>query len=425
MFRKIILSIAAVAMSMSVAAPSFAASSGCADKYENESRFNPTELSDFQKCVFAWNGTESGTVGSNFWFIANGEYFYMPLANLQGLTRDTIRERMVSMIVVSGLETKIEGLRADLASAQQIADMVPMLQLTVSTHEVHIAQLQSNIEEVFEVYLSDYAGDIFDANGSLTTAASSALFQFLDDAVADEATIASIRAQFDADDISYTWDDDRTLSGNIRNLLVDHDFHYTQLATIKTEMEKQSFFNWNDLAGWSNNLTAFMNSVDQLEAKIERLDSIREATWTWNATDGIMTTTITVNGEVESIQGISNYSLNSDNPNYELTGDIGGIQSYDAEGNLHLDATMNFTNALTQTTIAGGGNVGVNIKNDGVQMAYITITIPNNTNAWDLIEIVAGEAYEAGYSAGYDAGYEAGYNAGYETGFRDGVASVQ
>ena len=32
------------------------ASSGCADKHENVTRFNPTELSDYQKCVYEHYG---------------------------------------------------------------------------------------------------------------------------------------------------------------------------------------------------------------------------------------------------------------------------------------------------------------------------------------------------------------------------------
>ena len=43
------------------------ASSGCSEKHENVSRFNPTELSDYQKCVFEWTSEKkSGTVGTSY-----------------------------------------------------------------------------------------------------------------------------------------------------------------------------------------------------------------------------------------------------------------------------------------------------------------------------------------------------------------------
>ena len=49
------------------------ASSGCADKHEKVTRFNPTTLSDYQKCVYDHYGKTSGVAGKFVWFAIDGE----------------------------------------------------------------------------------------------------------------------------------------------------------------------------------------------------------------------------------------------------------------------------------------------------------------------------------------------------------------
>ena len=55
-----------VVMGFIVLSPAHA-SSGCLDKHENVSRINPTELSDYQKCVHKHYGNDVGTVGDYIW----------------------------------------------------------------------------------------------------------------------------------------------------------------------------------------------------------------------------------------------------------------------------------------------------------------------------------------------------------------------
>ena len=63
-----------VVMGFIVLNPAYA-SSGCSEKHENVTRFNPTELSDYQKCVYEHYGRTSGQHGSFVWFAVDGEFY--------------------------------------------------------------------------------------------------------------------------------------------------------------------------------------------------------------------------------------------------------------------------------------------------------------------------------------------------------------
>ena len=98
-----------VVMGFIVLSPAHA-SSGCLDKHENVSRFNPTELSDYQKCVHEHYGNETGVVGKYIWMQHNGDYIYIPIADLAGKSEEAMVEVIVERIVI----VEIEAERADL-----------------------------------------------------------------------------------------------------------------------------------------------------------------------------------------------------------------------------------------------------------------------------------------------------------------------
>ena len=75
-----------VVMGFIVLSPAHA-SSGCADKHENVTRFNPTELSDYQKCVFEHYGKTSGEMGSFVWFAIDGEYYHIQQRTTSSMLR--------------------------------------------------------------------------------------------------------------------------------------------------------------------------------------------------------------------------------------------------------------------------------------------------------------------------------------------------
>lgn len=197
-----------------------AGSSVCSDHFENVSRFNPTDLSDFQKCVYMSNGTTSGVHGSFFWAEVGGEHYYLPVKDIAGKSKQKIEEMMIDLIIVGQFKAKIAELQAQVDALALVGDGINEVELKIAALNAEINdlelvvaalkgdnetlqgkldemtedrdriqglldqanidienleglrdQLKSNIEEVFEDYLSDFTGDIFEEDGSLTTEA--------------------------------------------------------------------------------------------------------------------------------------------------------------------------------------------------------------------------------------------------------------
>ena len=72
----------------------------CSDIYPNFSRVNPTELSDYQKCILSIHKSEevSGTMGSLFWVKFEDKYYSMPWSYIR-------KAGVVRMLLKLGLRT--------------------------------------------------------------------------------------------------------------------------------------------------------------------------------------------------------------------------------------------------------------------------------------------------------------------------------
>ena len=102
-----------VVMGFIVLSPAHA-SSGCLDKHENVTRFNPTELSDYQKCVHEHYGNEVGTVGKYLWINHEGAYTYIPMKELAGKSEAAVIETVIEYVIkteIRTITTNIEKLR--------------------------------------------------------------------------------------------------------------------------------------------------------------------------------------------------------------------------------------------------------------------------------------------------------------------------
>ena len=92
--------LAAVAASViGVSAPAFADNSSHAcGAFDNEIRFNPTELSDFQECWLNFHKPDemSGTLGSLFWVKVGDEFVSMPV---KSLVREGSAEKAKELVV--------------------------------------------------------------------------------------------------------------------------------------------------------------------------------------------------------------------------------------------------------------------------------------------------------------------------------------
>ena len=117
------------------------ASSGCLDKHENVSRINPTELSDYQKCVHKFYGNTAGTVGTGtVWFYANGEFHHVSKDDVLNATGDDLEHLIVKTILQD-------------AAAKQLAE----------------AQAQLETLNAARLLLEGEVGDLKTLNASLAT----------------------------------------------------------------------------------------------------------------------------------------------------------------------------------------------------------------------------------------------------------------
>ena len=111
------VAIAAAAMFMTASAH---ASSGCSEKHENVSRVNPTELSDYQKCVYAWKGQEIGTVGNYIWMQHNGDFIHIHKDKLIGKSQEDVRDEIFKAAIGQEIADELAQSKADLAAMERL-----------------------------------------------------------------------------------------------------------------------------------------------------------------------------------------------------------------------------------------------------------------------------------------------------------------
>ena len=184
-----------VVMGFVVLNPAFAmANSGCADKHENVSRFNPTDLSDYQKCVFEWNGTTSGIVGDYVWFNGGGEYFYIHKNQIMGKTHAGIEKVVEGVVLRQLLEQASEDAVAD-GEAQ-----IETLRVEIKVVEKTITVIETVIQEVVDQATIDAL------NATIATHVATIATK--------EASIAALEASIEAAEELATWvaDDSRTMA---------------------------------------------------------------------------------------------------------------------------------------------------------------------------------------------------------------------
>ena len=130
------------------------ASSGCSEKHENVSRFNPTELSEYQKCVFEWTGQEIGTIGHYIWMQHNGDYIYVPIADLQGKSRAKQERVIVKTIVEIQLETEIREIRTQI-EVLKVLDISDELQTQLNKRLTALETATANINAITTTAISE------------------------------------------------------------------------------------------------------------------------------------------------------------------------------------------------------------------------------------------------------------------------------
>ena len=126
-----------VVMGFIVLSPAHA-SSGCADKHENVTRFNPTELSDYQKCVHEFYGRTSGAHAGFVWFAVDGKFYHIDKDEILNATGSDIEHLVVKTILEDGLAEKI---------AQYETDIEVMARVLGDRNE-KVLELQGELDEL-------------------------------------------------------------------------------------------------------------------------------------------------------------------------------------------------------------------------------------------------------------------------------------
>ena len=145
-----------IAAAVGISAVSFNAqaadSTQACGMFENETRFNPTSLSDYQECWldFHYPDKMSGTLGSLFWVKVGDEFVSMPIQtlvregskeNAKKLVVDTVINEVQQQIIEEQAET-IETLEEDIKVINEIRTKLVMdLAAEVTAHEADEATI--------------------------------------------------------------------------------------------------------------------------------------------------------------------------------------------------------------------------------------------------------------------------------------------
>ena len=123
-----------------------AGTSVCSDHFDNVSRFNPTDLSDYQQCFHITNDNHSGLVGNNLWVRDGNNFVYIAKSQYAGRSQEAIKEIIVKEIIVERVRTevtedltRIHALMAEINTLRPLAESIPALQTRITALEGEVS----------------------------------------------------------------------------------------------------------------------------------------------------------------------------------------------------------------------------------------------------------------------------------------------
>ena len=136
-----------------------AGTTACSDHFENVSRFNPTDLSDYQMCVHTVHGHEAGTVGKHLWVQIDGQFFTVGLDELKGKNQNDMLDVVNKSIAEQVLEAEIETLEAQIETQEAAIELlkaagvtsaatIKTLNATIATQKTTIGTLQGVVDSL-------------------------------------------------------------------------------------------------------------------------------------------------------------------------------------------------------------------------------------------------------------------------------------
>ena len=130
----------------------------------NETRFNPTSLSEYQECwLDAYRGDDtSGVLGSVFWVNINDKYYSAAISTLRWDLGEAFKQMIVddqvSMAQMGAIDAAIEDLRDRISTADELrsvmmeqAETADELRSIIEQHEMVIEALEAEIAMLKEL----------------------------------------------------------------------------------------------------------------------------------------------------------------------------------------------------------------------------------------------------------------------------------
>ena len=333
-----------------------------------ESRFNPTELSEYQECwldVYKADET-AGTLGSIFWVKVDGEYLSMPVKKIhkagsaakakeiiiKEVTKVVIEERLVEVFVedltrINELQAQIDGLNTTIATLREENNTYAQAIILLAEQRDN---LQARIDNMFTQADLDRAEQLAFERG-----------------LARSDVINAVRLRTGVSEAFNTEFNELGVSGLGSMIRRDADFRaaYTDLATNGFHVSRVR--------------AVVAAAIDVAIAQIP--STVPTLSHTLNGG------TIITYGEARARSG-GNYVADRDDTIAANSEDINNVSRV--------------TNGQSVQFLLNGGNVA---------------------GLWAVTEanlVIIEQAIEVAYDSGYSDGYNDGYEDGYQDGFRDG-----
>jgi len=360
--------------------PTFAESCG---HIENHTRFNPTELSEYQECWLGFHKPDemAGVLGSIFYARAGDGFVSMPVSTLtnagsKSAATAIVVDRIVEVVNNERIE-ELEGVVAD-------------LEATVSEKEAAIRAL--------EMLRDSQAGTIAGLNTQIST--------LEDEKAALETARAALQATIDGHPAVVRAAEEAARMAGVSSVTVSAGNVSASWTaeTVTIALSNGSSYEYDIAQG---------ASVYRAEGRGDILSQIRDTDNT--RTEGV-SATLDLNGNI-SIQFEAGYGEFAD---ARYRGDLEWSAS-ERTSNQTVDgvAFSDLTSFDPAETTFRGQDAAIY---DGYFQEFAHITDWTDLAAVDAAIQVAGE--EA-WDAAYDLGYDEGFADGYAEGFTDGVNSVR
>ena len=373
----------AAIVSTNAHAESFSESCGHID---NPTRFNPTELSEYQECWLDFHKADeaAGVLGSIFFARVGDEFVSMPVSEL----REAGSKSAAKAIVVDRIVEVVNNERIE-----ELEGVVASLEATVSEKEAAIRAL--------EMLRDSQAGTIAGLNTQIST--------LEDEKAALETARAALQATIDGHPAVVRAAEEAARMAGVLSVTVgtgDVSASWTA-ETVTIALSNGSSYEYSIAQG---------ASVYRAEGRGDILSQIRDTDNT--RTEGV-SATLDLNGNI-SIQFEAGYGEIAPAIAAARTTALAGY-TLDVTGNTELDSAVSGATAESRVCVSDCEGFAL----FGLQYTF-TVNSTDISGAADTLRLVAiNNTMEAVFDHAFDAGYDEGYADGYADGFRDGVNSVR